>query len=130
MDNHTYAALPPVANAIVIGGETIDLTPIRVGEIPAFSCAIRPVVAGLADLRPDWILLISEHGDAVIDAVAIATRRPREWVAGLELDDAVRLASAVFEVNADFFIRRLLPSLTAAAARIEARMPGLMQSSA
>jgi hypothetical protein len=129
MDNHTYAALPPVASTIVIGGETIDLTPIRVGEIPAFARAVQPV-AGFLLASPDWVALISEHGDAVIDAVAIAIRRPREWVAGLEIDDAVHLASAVFEVNADFFIRRLLPSLTAAAARIEARMPGLMQSSA
>ena len=111
MDNHTYAVLPPVADTLVIGGETLDLTPIRVGEIPAFSCAIRPVVSGLSDLRPDWVALISEHGDAVIDAVAIATRRPRDWVAGLELDDAVRLACAVFEVNADFFTRQVIPKL-------------------
>lgn len=126
----TYEALPPVANTIVIGGEAIDLTPIKVGELPAFSRAIQSVVAGLSDSQPDWILLISEHGDAVIDAVAIATRRPREWVAGLDLDDAVSLADAVFEVNADFFIRRLLPSINKAAARIEVRIPGLMRSNA
>lgn len=129
MSDNSYAALPPVANTIVIGGESLDLTPIRVGELPALSRAIQPIVSSLSDPQPDWIALISEHGDAVIDAVVIAARRPREWVANLDLDDAVRLASAVFEVNADFFIRRLLPSMTEAAARIGARMPGLTQSS-
>lgn len=129
MGDNSYAALPTVANTIVIRGEPLDITPIRVGELPAFARAIQPIVSGLSDSRPDWIALISEHGDAVIDAIAIATRRPREWVAGLDLDDAMRLASAVFEVNADFFIRRLLPSVAEAAARIGARMPGPTLSS-
>lgn len=60
----------------------------------------------------------------MIEAVAIASRRPNEWVAGLELDEAIRLAQAVFEVNADFFIRRLLPAITEAAGRIGPRLGG------
>ena len=66
--------------------------------------------------------------------MAIATRRPVDWVAGLGLDEAVRLAEAVFEVNADFFIQRVLPSLTEAATRVSqtlgARIPGATHSSA
>ena len=129
MSDNTYAALPPVTNIIVINGENLELTPIRVGEIPAFAGAIRPILSSLSDSEPNWVAMISEHGNAVIDAVAIAARRSPEWVKDLELDDAVRLASKVFEVNADFFIQRLLPSITEAAAHIEARMPGLTQSS-
>ncbi len=68
--------------------------------------------------RPALKRLMAEHGEAVIAAIAIAARRPVDWVAGLDLDEAVRLAEAVFGVNADFFIRRLLPSVTQAAARI------------
>lgn len=129
MSDNTYAALPPVANIIVINSENLELTPIRVGEIPAFAGAIQPILSRLSDSEPNWIALISEHGDAVIDAIAIAVHRSPEWIKALELDDAVRLASKVFEVNADFFIQRLLPSITEAAAHIEARMPGLTQSS-
>ena len=83
---------------------------------------------------PAWLALLAEHGEAVIDAVAIASRRPPEWVTNLALDDAVRLAEAVFEVNADFFIQRVLPSLTEAATRVSqilgAQIPGAMLSSA
>ena len=129
MSDNTYAGLPPAANVIVIDGENLELTPIRVGEIPAFAGAIQPILSGLSDSEPNWVALISEHGDTVIDAIAIAARRSPEWVKGLEIDDAVRLASKVFEVNADFFIQRLLPSITVAAATLEARMPGLTQSS-
>jgi hypothetical protein len=117
MDNDTFAALPPVPVFVEIAGKRIDLTPLKVGEVPAFARAVQPIAASLA-ASPDWLALLADHGDAVIEAIAIASRRPRDWVASLDLDEAVRLAEAVFGVNADFFIRRLLPSVTQAAARI------------
>ena len=117
MDDDTFAALPPVPVSVEISGEHIDLTPLKVGEVPAFARAVQPIAASLL-ASPDWLALLAEHGEAVIAAVAIAARRPVDWVADLDLDDAVHLAEAVFGVNADFFIRRLLPSVTQAAARI------------
>lgn len=117
MGNDTFAALPPVPVSVEIAGEHIDLTPLKVGELPAFARAVQPIAASLS-ASPDWLALMAEHGEAAIAAIAVATRRPVEWVAGLDLDEAVRLAEAAFGVNADFFIRRLLPSVTQAAARI------------
>lgn len=117
MGNDTFAALPPVPVYVEIAGERIDLSPLKVGEVPAFARTVQPIAASLS-ASPDWLALLAEHGEAVIAAIAIATRRPVDWVAGLDLDEAVRLAEAVFGVNADFFIRRLLPSVTQAAARI------------
>ena len=129
MRGDTFAALPPVPVTLVIGGERLELTPLKVGDVPAFARAVQSVAASLS-ASPDWLALLAEHGEAVIDAVAIASRRPPEWVTNLALDDAVRLAEAVFEVNADFFIQRVLPSLTEAATRVSqtlrARIPGAM----
>lgn len=133
MGGDTFAALPPVPVTLVIGSERLELTPLKVGDVPAFARAVQPVAASLS-ASPDWLALLAEHGEAVIDAVAIASRRPPEWVTNLALDDAVRLAEAVFEVNADFFIQRVLPSLTEAATRVSqtlgAKIPGAMPSSA
>ena len=133
MRGDTFAALPPVPVTLVIGGERLELTPLKVGDVPAFARAVQPLAASLS-ASPDWLALLAEHGEAVIDAVAIASRRPPEWVTNLALDDAVRLAEAVFEVNADFFIQRVLPSLTEAATRVSqslgARISGAMPSSA
>ena len=133
MRGDTFAALPPVPVTLVIGGERLELTPLKVGDVPAFARAVQPVAASLS-ASPDWLALLAEHGEAVIDAVAIASRRPPEWVTNLALDDAVRLAEAVFEVNADFFIQRVLPSLTEAATRVSqtlgARIPGATHFSA
>ena len=133
MGGDTFVALPPVPVTLVIGGERLELTPLKVGDLPAFARAIQPAAASLS-ASPDWLELLALHGEAVVEAVAIASRRPPEWVRDLELDDAVHLAEAVFEVNADFFIQRVLPSLTEAATRVSqtlgARIPGAMQSSA
>ena len=133
MGKEMFAALPPVPASVEIAGEHIELTPLKVGEVPAFARAVQPIAASLS-ASPDWLAILAEHGEAVIAALAIATRRPVDWVAGLGLDEAVRLAEAVFEVNADFFIQRVLPSLTEAATRVSqtlgVQIPGAMPSSA
>jgi hypothetical protein len=115
--HEVFDALPPVPERVDVAGESLEITPLRVGELPAFARAIHPLAAGLS-VSPDWLALLADHGEAFIETMAIASRRPREWVASLDLDAAVRLAEAVFRVNADFFIRRLLPGVTEAAARI------------
>jgi ribosomal protein S18 acetylase RimI-like enzyme len=126
-----FAALPPVPERVDIAGEPLDITPLKVGELPAFARAIQPVAASLS-ASPDWLALLADHGEAVIEAIAIASRRQRDWVASLDLDEAVRLAETVFRVNADFFIQRLLPCVTQAAARIgqtlERQTPGATPS--
>ena len=127
MDAQTFAALPPVAETVIIGGETIDITPLKVGELPIFARTIRPI-AGKLGPDPDWLRLLSEDGESVILALAIACRRPPEWVSGLALDDAIRLAEAVFGANADFFIRRVVPEITRVSQRIGTVIPGAMPS--
>lgn len=135
MDTQTgispFAALPPVADTVVIAGESLEITPLRVGELPAFARAVRPVAAKLGP-DPDWLRLLSEDGESVILALAIACRRPPDWVAALAVDDAIRLAEAVFQANADFFIRRVVPEITQLSARISQQtgtvIPGQMQS--
>ena len=43
----------------------------------------------------------------------------------LQLDDAVRLAEAVFEVNADFFVRRVAPKVGDLAQSLSGQSKGL-----
>ncbi len=61
-------------------------------------------------------------------ALAIACRRPPEWVSNLALDDAIRLAEAVFGANADFFIRRVVPEITRVSQTLGTLIPGRMPS--
>lgn len=114
-------ALPPVPVTLVVADEALELTPLKVGELPAFTRAIRPFAERLGT-EPDWLALLAEHGEAVLAALAVASRRPRTWIDGLDLDEAIRLAEALLEVNADFFVRRVSPQIARAAASLEARI--------
>lgn len=127
-----FASFPPQPQSLEIAGDTLALTPIRVGEVPVLLAAIKPIAPHLVNGDPDWLALLTEHGDAILDALAIAARRPREWVEALSLDDAVQLATALFEVNVDFFVQRVVPAIQSAAARIDrnVRAAGMTPSTA
>lgn len=123
MTENLFAALPPVPDTITLGGETLDITPLRVGELPTFARAMLPI-AGKFGPDPDWLHLLAEDGEAVILALAVACRRPPDWVGRLALDEAIRLAEAVFGANADFFVRRVVPEITRLSADLGTLIPG------
>lgn len=128
MSDENFAALPPVPATITIAGETLDITPLKVGELPAFARAVRPIAEKIT-ATPDWLSLLSDHGEHVIEALAIASRRDVAWVAGLNIDDAIRLAEVVFEVNADFFVKKIVPEIERASLKISKTL-GQIPSSA
>lgn len=121
----------PEPRTLAIGGETVDVSPLKIGEIPRVAKALRgvaiPLNAGSMDLLA---VLAGDSADAVLDAVAIAVRKPRAWLDALPADAALNLAFTVMEINADFFAGRVLPALTAGMERTTARLAGLTPSSA
>jgi hypothetical protein len=103
--------LIPQAVELTIGGETLAIKPLKVGQMPAFLRAISPVMAHLTRSEIDWLLLFGEHGDDLLSAIGIAVGKPRQWVDELAADEAILLAAKVIEVNADFFTRTVIPRL-------------------
>ncbi|TCS71981.1 hypothetical protein EDC61_107119 [Sulfuritortus calidifontis] len=112
-----FQTFPPVPRVVTVAGTALELTPIRLGELPRLLAAVRPLAADLS-AEPDWFDLLARHGEAVLELLAITTRRERAWVNDLSLEEAVTLAAAVFEVNADFFVRRVAPAIQGAAQRL------------
>lgn len=112
-----FAALPPIPQQLTLAGEILEITPLRVGELPAFSRAITPISAAFS-AEPDWVRLMSDNGDDLIEVLAIAARRPTHWVGGLALDEGIALAEAIFEANLDFFIHRVVPMIVGSSTRI------------
>jgi hypothetical protein len=109
--------LPIASHVLAVAGTTVEITPLRVGELPQFLAAVQPIAEVFSE-DPDWLSLLAVHGRALLKAVALAARSDLVWVESLQLDDAVRLAEAVFEVNADFFVRRVAPALQQAARKV------------
>lgn len=103
--------LVPTPVELVIAGETLTLSPLKVGQLPAFLRAVNPVLPLLTAGDVDWLALFGNRGDDLLRAIAIAAGKPREWVDNLAADEALLLVAKVIEVNADFFTRTVLPRL-------------------
>ena len=112
-----FKTFPLVPVVVTLSGTALELTPIRLGELPRLLAVVRPLAEDIGT-DPDWMALLGRHGDAVLDLLAITTRRERAWVNDLSLEDAVQLVAAVFEVNADFFVAQVVPSIQGAAERL------------
>jgi hypothetical protein len=123
-DFNTFSPEPMV---VTLSGTALELTPIRLGELPRLLAVVRPLAEELSS-DPDWLALLGRHGDAVLELLAITTRRERAWINDLSLEDAVQLASAAFEVNADFFVARIAPAIQGAAQRLTPTLRALTSS--
>lgn len=92
-----------------------EITPLKVREIPSFSRAISPIAGQVFEIfksgiKPaDLVNLVGEHGELVIQAVAIASRLEQSVLDDMEIDEFIELTVLVLEVNVDFFIHRLMP---------------------
>lgn len=104
-------ALVVPAVELSIGGESIVIRPLKVGQLPAFLRAIAPVTQVFTGAKIDWLAMFGDHGESLLEAIAIAVRKPRPWVDDLDGDDAMVLAAKIVEINADFFTRKILPKV-------------------
>lgn len=114
----------PHPQEAIVGDEIIEITPLKIGEIPKLLKALKGVslpMDGQGNLNVLG-LLSGEHGESVLDAVAIAVRKPRAWLDDLPADEALELAFAVVEANVDFFVRRILPLIEAEMEQVTRRL--------
>jgi len=108
----------PVPVPVAVGGHRIEILPLRVRQIAAFSKAIAPAMPMiLADDLPGAVV---GHADAVRDACCVATGLDPDEIDGLFADDFMELVATVYTVNLDFFHQRVLPVLRATQERIVA----------
>lgn len=124
--------IEPAGARISFRGHPIEITPLKVGELPRFARAIKPlgaiieaIASGRAALDLATVLeLIAEHGDAVVQAVAIGARINEDDIRDATPDQLVELAVAVLRINADFFKGRLTPAILAAVKAATTHPPG------
>lgn len=112
---------------VMAGGENLTLRPFTFGQLPKAVKLLRPVIdavggAGIARLEgdkfileADWPLklpeLMDKAGESLVGFVAFAVGKPREWFDSVAADEGIALTKAAFEVNGDFFVKRIAPML-------------------
>lgn len=143
-----YSVLEITTREVVVQGKPLKVSPVKVGQLPGFARAIKPVFAALADLLrsvpsadgaggggepklEDFHLdldagkvldIIEQHGDHLIDAAAVAVRVERSVIEDAAPDEFVALVRAIVEVNVDFFGRAVAKAIG------EAQGPGAGQT--
>jgi len=109
--------LEPVATTVTFNGKELKLSPLKVGQIPAFARHIRPQLGSAMTGKIDVVAimgLLADSGDNIIEAVALASGVPADELRDTTPDKLIELAIAVVKVNADFFKGRLTPAILAA----------------
>jgi hypothetical protein len=123
--------LDPPGQKVTVAGQSVSVKPITIGQLPRFVRAIRPAVPHLSgDEHPDWLALVADHGEALIEAAAVATGIESKEIESLPPDEFVVLCGAIFECNVSFFVERLAPAMERASDRMVAAMETMLGAGA
>lgn len=127
--------IEPLRIMFTIDARDIEVSPIVVRELPALLRLAEPIMGELMAL-PEAMLsrleagkpnlddlnrlmhLVVTQGDRVVDALALCSRQPADWVGGLLPDRAAQLLAVCIQVNLDFF-SRAMPGLRALAVQLK-----------
>ncbi len=119
--------IAPEAMKVRFHGRDIDITPLKVGQLPAFTRAIKPIAGALQGALSDGgmnaalIMEVLAEGEHLVEAISIATGVPAAELNESTPDELVGLASQALKVNGDFFKGRLTPAILAAVKAHQAR---------
>lgn len=91
--------------------KVVRVAPMTYNVCALAAAPVRSIVEKLGTtIRADDLpQLLVDHADALRAIVAIATEEPDAFIGNLPLDQFGILSTAVFEVNRDFFVRRVGP---------------------
>lgn len=108
-------------------GLKVVITQIKVKQLPDFVLAIKSIFPkGIVNFDEVNITeLVLSSTQQIIDIVKICSGVSKEELDALEIDDLIILAGKVAEVNVDFFMKRVLPSLAKASTELEEKFTKL-----
>lgn len=108
----------PIGQTVNIQEAAIRITPFKLGELPRVFKVVEPITKLVLDAigsdtnqMESLSKIMVQGGDNVLDLIVIGSRQPRTWVDALEMDEGVELLAAILEVNASFFVQKVLPLL-------------------
>jgi hypothetical protein len=118
--------IDPQPAIVTLKGVDREIRPVVAGNIPRLVRAVQPFLEQLLAMDPEVLQapaehvsdaiafvvgLVGEHGESALEAISAATRIPRKEIDELEGDELFALAVKAWEVNSDFFTRKLGPLL-------------------
>ena len=109
--------------AITVRGHEVRIREVKMKELRAFTAACSPFLKAFDESgelamrdgkRPDDFALfrvLADHSEAFMQAAALVSNANVEFFEKLRPDEFFEIAALVVEVNGDFFVRALAPTL-------------------
>jgi hypothetical protein len=101
---------------VTVNGETLTIKPFPFGKLPTVSAKLAPAFSAMQGLSEGASIAYNEileaGGDGLMDVLAIAAGKPQGFMDTVyDYDEGKALAMAVFEVNKDMLLKKILPDL-------------------
>ena len=102
-----------------LGGQTVTVKKFKFGQLPKVMKAVKtiaePAIQAIqGGKQPDLSLFLEVGADVssdIMQLMADCIGKPLSFIEDLDPDEGIKLISAFLEVNADFFIKKVLPEL-------------------
>lgn len=91
------------------GGETITVSPFVFGQLPKVAKCFASIKGVIES--GNLIEIASAGGEDLLELLCLAANKPRKWFDKLPSDEGLNLMAAVIQVNRDFFVQRMNPTL-------------------
>lgn len=122
MKDDLKTLVQPQSNEVELStGLNVVITQIKVKQLPEFAAAVKSIFPkGVVNFDEINIVeLVLSSTEQVINLVKVCSGLSKQELDALEIDDLVILAGKVAEVNVDFFMKRVLPSLAKTSTALE-----------
>lgn len=99
------------AVSVTAGGEEFIVKPMAARQLPQFIGFMRDIQPTITEHGLSAMSLIEHENERVGTLAASVVGKAPEWALDLDADEYLELVGAVVEMNADFFVQRLLPAM-------------------
>lgn len=122
----------PDANVYFVkskNNERVEIPEITVRKFKPIFTALGPLAGHFKGKKGaeemNLAALVAEHEEDVVKLLGVVVDRDADWVYSLKADEMFDLFGKALEVNLDFFIQKVLPSLSGAMVKISVATAGL-----
>ena len=115
----------PTGKEITLSGRQFVIKPFTFGQLPKVLKAVKKSTKMIeeqgistSNVNSEAVLtILSESGTDLIDLLSEIMAVEKDFIEGLQVDEAIILITSFIEVNSDFFSKKVAPVLQAALKR-------------
>lgn len=113
---------------VTVKGETFTVKPFTFGQLPRAAKLVAGLSRALANsgiivftggtdfaIAENWtakiVTILSEGGEDLLAFVGFVVGKERPWFDDMDIPEGIALTKAVFQVNIDFFVQRVVPMM-------------------